>query len=343
MHSTIRFVTPSWRRTLAALCTLLTAVALTGLTALPAHAAAQTFAYITNYDSDSVSVIDTATNTVTATIAVGGHPAGAAVSLDGTRVYVANANVGSGSVSVVDTATNAVTATIAVGVNPRGATISPDGTRLYVTNTGSGSVSVIDTATNTVTATIAVNRPGGVGVTPDGTRAYVTNSNLDTVSVIDTATNTVTETMTGLGLWPFAVVFVEVGTATSADIDVNLGAQPRLGLLVPYLTYTLTARNTGPGAVTSATLTATLPPGKKATNLAAGCVTTPGTVTCTYGAIAGGASVGKTFRVPLRLLSLGKVKVTGARTTSAPADPNPANDHDGATCTVISFLLVTCR
>ncbi|MFC7648060.1 hypothetical protein ACFQX6_52035 [Streptosporangium lutulentum] len=208
------------------------------------------------------------------------------MSLDGTRVYVANANVGSGSVSVVDTATNAVTATIAVGVNPRGATISPDGTRLYVTNTGSGSVSVIDTATNTVTATIAVNRPGGVGVTPDGTRAYVTNSNLDTVSVIDTATNTVTETMTGLGLWPFAVVFVEVGTATSADIDVNLGAQPRLGLLVPYLTYTLTARNTGPGAVTSATLTATLPPGKKATNLAAGCVTTPGTVTCTYGAIA---------------------------------------------------------
>ncbi|MFC7650586.1 hypothetical protein ACFQX6_67220 [Streptosporangium lutulentum] len=38
---------------------------------------------------------------------------------------------------------------------------------------------------------------------------------------------------------------------------------------MPYLTYTLTAHNTGPNAVTSATLTATLPPGKSATNLSA--------------------------------------------------------------------------
>ncbi|MFC7650587.1 hypothetical protein ACFQX6_67225 [Streptosporangium lutulentum] len=50
----------------------------------------------------------------------------------------------------------------------------------------------------------------------------------------------------------------------------------------------------------------------------------------------------KTFRVPLHLLSLGHVTVAGARTTSAPADPNPANDHASATCTVISIALATC-
>lgn len=128
----------------------------------------------------------------------------------------------------------------------------------------------------------------------------------------------------------------------SADIDVNLAAQPHLGILVPYLAYTLTAHNTGPNAVTSATLTATLPAGASATNLSSGCTTSTGTVTCTYGAIANGASVNKPFRVPLSLLSLGHVTVTGVRTTSAPADPNPANDHASATCTVISIVLVTC-
>ncbi|GGZ71915.1 hypothetical protein GCM10010371_34510 [Streptomyces subrutilus] len=128
----------------------------------------------------------------------------------------------------------------------------------------------------------------------------------------------------------------------AADIDVNLTAQPHLGILVPYLTYTLTAHNTGPSAVTSATLTATLPAGATATGLSAGCTVASTTVTCTYGPIANATSVNKTFQVPLHLLSLGHVTVTGTRTASAPADPNPANDTASATCTVISILLATC-
>ncbi|HLB25375.1 MAG TPA: hypothetical protein VJM83_03495, partial [Nitrospirota bacterium] len=53
-----------------------------------AHAAP--FAYIANNGSDDVSVIDTATNTVVATIPVGTQPRGVAVNLAGTRVYVTN-------------------------------------------------------------------------------------------------------------------------------------------------------------------------------------------------------------------------------------------------------------
>lgn len=34
--------------------------------------------------------------------------------------------------------------------------------------------------------------------------------------------------------------------------------------------------------------------------------------------------------------------VTATRTASSPADPNPANDSDSATCTVISIVLTTC-
>ncbi len=65
----------------------------------------------------TVSVIDTATNTVTATIAVGDSPVGVAVSPDGATVYVTNAV--DDTVSVIDTATNTVTATISVGYGPR--------------------------------------------------------------------------------------------------------------------------------------------------------------------------------------------------------------------------------
>ena len=38
---------------------------------------------------NTVSVIDTATNTVTATVPVGSYPIGVAVTPDGTKVYVA--------------------------------------------------------------------------------------------------------------------------------------------------------------------------------------------------------------------------------------------------------------
>ena len=58
----------------------------------PCRAVAMPFAYVANSASNTVSVLDTATNTVTATVQVGTNPyAGpyaVAVSHDGTRAYV---------------------------------------------------------------------------------------------------------------------------------------------------------------------------------------------------------------------------------------------------------------
>src|SRR6516162_8536041 len=82
-------------------------------------------AYITNDGSGNVSVIDTATNTVTATIPVGTAPFAVAVSPNGGTVYVANQH--SNNVSVIDTATNKVSATITVGREPGGVAVTPDG------------------------------------------------------------------------------------------------------------------------------------------------------------------------------------------------------------------------
>ena len=136
-----------------------------------ATAQAQTRAYVTNYVDNTVSVIDTATNTVVATVPVGVQPFGVAITPDGTRAYVADANClpfcGSGRLSVIDTASNTVVATIPVGVGSSGVATTPDGTRVYVTNQISNTVSVIDSATNTVVATVPVGvDPLGVAITP---------------------------------------------------------------------------------------------------------------------------------------------------------------------------------
>ena len=71
------------------------------------------YVYVANYGSGTVSVINTATNNVTATVTVGSNPNGVAVNPNGNYAYVTN--YGSGSVSVINTATNNVTATVTVG------------------------------------------------------------------------------------------------------------------------------------------------------------------------------------------------------------------------------------
>ncbi|MGW7365805.1 protein kinase domain-containing protein [Streptomyces sp. NPDC054841] len=146
--------------------------------------------YVTNFGSDSVSVIETATNrTVDDPIPVGNSPKGVAVSKDGRRVYVTNND--SASVSVIDATKNRTMGNpIAVGDTPEGVAVSQDG-RVYVANGQSSSVSVIDPATNrTMGNPIPVGHfPKGVAVSPDGRRVYVTNYGSDSVSVIETATN----------------------------------------------------------------------------------------------------------------------------------------------------------
>ena len=149
----------------------------------------------------TVSVIDTTSNTVTATVTVGSRPESVVVNpvlIGGVR-YAYATNAVSGSVSVINTATNLSVATITVGSIPQGLAISPDGTRVYVANANSATVSVIDTAlaiTSPGTAVLANPivgfGPNDVAVNPvliGGVRyAYVANSVDGTVSVLNTNT-----------------------------------------------------------------------------------------------------------------------------------------------------------
>ena len=102
-------------------------------------AAASPFAYVANSSSNTVSVIETATNTVVATVPVGDHPTGVASTPDGAFVYVTNQG---GTVSVIETATNTVAATVPIGPFSTDIAITPDGAFAYL-DSGTERVAVI--------------------------------------------------------------------------------------------------------------------------------------------------------------------------------------------------------
>jgi YVTN family beta-propeller protein len=127
--------------------------------------------------SGTVARIDLLTGKVTATIAVGLHPAGLAWDETHHRLYVANNN--SDSVSIVDTTSNRLSETIALqpfaktaaGVAPESVALAPDQSRLYVACAGINAVAAIDL--NTQRPRIAGLIPTGwypddVAVSPDG-------------------------------------------------------------------------------------------------------------------------------------------------------------------------------
>ena len=112
------------------------------------YASAQNLVYVVNNGSDTVSVINPATNAVVATITVGTNPVGVGYASAQNLIYVANQ--GSNTVSVIDPATNAVVATITVGAAPYGIGYAATQNLIYVANSGADTVSVINPATNAV-------------------------------------------------------------------------------------------------------------------------------------------------------------------------------------------------
>ena len=158
--------------------------------------------FVANRNSDTVSVIDTTTNTVDETIqlAPGDFPVDVAVSPDFRFVYVTN--YFGATVTVIDIFSDLVIDTIPVGAGPQGVAFSPDGNRAYVANFDDNTVSVIDTVNGTVIATPVVpGSPNGIIVSPDGDRYFVTGYNANVVHVLSTATNQIIATV-NVGTFP---------------------------------------------------------------------------------------------------------------------------------------------
>jgi YVTN family beta-propeller protein len=99
--------------------------------------------YVTNSGGSTVSVIATASNTITSTISSITAPVRVAVTPDGTRAYVTN---GSGSIWLINTTTNAIIESLSGGASMVGVAVTPSSTQIYAANQSGSTVTVFSTA-----------------------------------------------------------------------------------------------------------------------------------------------------------------------------------------------------
>jgi len=156
--------------------------------------------YTSDQFSNTVSVIDPATNTLLGVIKLGDPtPANLSPLYKGQLLVhgmgfspdhrtLAVISIGSNSVTFIDTATNTVKHTTYVGRSPHEAFFRPDGKEVWVSVRGEDYIAVLDGTTYAETSRITVpNGPGMTIFSTDGKYGYVCSSFSPETVVIDTA------------------------------------------------------------------------------------------------------------------------------------------------------------
>ncbi len=157
--------------------------------------------YTADQTSNTVSVIDPATNKLLGSIHLGEDVPAALSPLYHGELLVHGlgfspdhktldvVSIGSNSVTLIDTETNTVKGKIYVGRSPHEAFFRPDGRELWVAVRGENYVSVIDPVQRKEVRRIeTANGPGMVMFRPDGKYAFVPSSFTPEMDVIDTST-----------------------------------------------------------------------------------------------------------------------------------------------------------
>ncbi len=152
--------------------------------------------FVTNFDSNTITVFDKSLAQVVAVIDTCLGPFGMALDQRRRRVYVA-CSKGDEILSIDVAAGEIVERTrVSPGDQPREVALTPDGTTLVSVNTGSNSISFFDAASLTFQERINVGSgPGSILIDPAGRRAFVFNTLSSSVSVIDIAGRSLTATL----------------------------------------------------------------------------------------------------------------------------------------------------
>ena len=129
--------------------------------------------FVTNEGSDTVSVIDAATNQVIKTVPVGKRPRGIGISPDGSEVYVAVS--GENKIVVLDPASLEIVRGFNSGDDPETFAVHGNG-NIYISNEEDAKASVFDPKNGELIAEIEVGiEPEGVAVSPNGRWVIVTS------------------------------------------------------------------------------------------------------------------------------------------------------------------------
>ena len=158
------------------------------------------YAYVTNGDSGTVTVLDVVNVRLDREVPVGQNPVAVTASPTRNEVYVVNSGTkeGTGSLSVIDAEKNTVAATIALHRKPVSIDLNAEGTLAYVANSESNSISVVDLKARLEIAQIgAGEEPVAARISPDGRTLVVANRRGNSVSIIDAAARTVRSVFDG--------------------------------------------------------------------------------------------------------------------------------------------------
>lgn len=175
------------------------------LTALNVAQAQERYAkdrvYTGNQVSNTVSVVDPATNTLLGEIVLGkpqpniltplykGQALVHGLGYSPIKQMLAVVSIGSNSVTLISTNDNKILQTVYLGRSPHEATFRPDGKQVWITVRGEAYVSVVDVETMKEIRQVGVSDgPGMVAFTPDGKLAYVCSSFSPYIDVVDTKT-----------------------------------------------------------------------------------------------------------------------------------------------------------
>ena len=191
--------------------------------------------YIENKDSNSISVVDLATNRIVRNFTLDETPYNIKLSEDQLTLYITSADRDSATILALNTTSNELMNKISTGVSvqdiaifnstlyvgdvlggrvlvmntsgtligeidigsrPQYMEVRPDGQVLYVTRLGGGPISVVDLEQNVVLKEIdSGGIPRHLSFTNDGARLFVVNAESDTLSVIDTHKQEVIKTI----------------------------------------------------------------------------------------------------------------------------------------------------
>jgi YVTN family beta-propeller protein len=198
----------------------------------PPRPAGSYHVYVTNERSNDITIIDSVTNDVVATVPTGKRPRGIHASPDGKTLYIALSgspiappgvdestlpppDKAADGIGLFDIKERKLVKTIAGGSDPEEFSLSKDGSLLYSSNEDTGETSIIDLAAGSVIATLKVgptdSEPEGVTTSPDGKFVYVTAENEGMVFVIDTEARKVIKSIK-VGARPRSVAFFPDGT-----------------------------------------------------------------------------------------------------------------------------------
>jgi YVTN family beta-propeller protein len=140
-------------------------------------------AYVSNWQGNTVSVVDLANHETVAFIEVDKNPEELVVTANGSHLFVANSD--SDTVSVIDTNTRAVTQKLDVSYNdeglvgswPTALALDEQSGRLYVALTGRNQIDVFSLGTFTLLGSIPTAwRPSKIVISDDFTKLYISSS-----------------------------------------------------------------------------------------------------------------------------------------------------------------------